>query len=780
MKRAPRYRLVVFAVAVLALAGFDASAVHAQAPAISAISPLSLRPGQTQEITLRGGGLAGASHLWTSFHGKAVLSPKPNNGKNAGEVSFRVSLPADTPPGIYGLRVATNQGISPLRLMLVDDLSVISQQAGNTTPSTAQHVSLPAVIDGTLDPLTSHFYKFHIEAGQRLSMEILARRIGSALDPTLRLFDAKGREIAYCDDLPGLSEDAAIDHTFAKAGDYILAVEDNLNQGGGNYYYHLRIGDFPAAVVALPLGATRGSQLAFHFADKASSQIEPLLVHVPSDPQRVAINVPARFAGGSSRSFATILLSDRHESNEVEPNDDRKTATRVEFGQNVNGRLQTPGDVDHFVFHARSGQSARFTAFARRLGSPADVVLRVTQPDGNQLAYVEGAAANEATLTTSFPKDGDYLLEVADLNRRGGSRYAYHVDFIPSDAGFALEAAAETLNIPSGGTALVKVTATRSRYIGAIAVKAVDLPKGVSSAATVIGPGLDSVVLTLHANATATAARVNPIRIIGTGRVRGAEFQTVATISEVLKTELSGMPYPPESLATAAAFGIAPPAPFTLRTEPAELVFGRHLSATVKVLAERQKGFDEEIALAIVPSEKETTPPSPPKHLLPTGITAVLKPIPKGASSVAIVFSADNQPALAEFTTVFEGTLKKANQTHTQPAPGVALKLEDPYQISVAAASGKLPRKGQLRLKVSAKRNPAFPGEITLACSQLPKGITASTAKLAAGKTEQELVLSATAEAAAGAIKNVKLVAQANVGNGKFSSKVPLPGIAVE
>ncbi len=780
MKPAPRRRLVVFAFAVLALAGFDVSMTHAQTPAISAISPLSLGPGQTQEITLGGGGLAGATHLWTSFHGKAVLTPKPNNGKNAGEVSFRVTLPADTPPGIYGLRVATNQGISPLRLMLVDDLSVISQHAGNTTPSTAQHVSVPAAIDGTLDPLTNHFYKFHVEAGQRLSMEILARRIGSALDPTVRLFDAKGREIAYCDDLPGLSEDAAIDHTFAKAGDYILAVEDNLNQGGGNYYYHLRIGDFPAAVVALPLGATRGSELTVHFADKAGSPIEPLLVHVPSDPQLVAINVPARFVGGSSRSFATILLSDRRESNEVEPNDDRKAATRVEFAQNVNGRLQTPGDVDHFVFHAKSGQSGTLHRLRAALGSPADVVLRVTQPDGNQLAYVEGAAANEATLTASFPKDGDYVLEVADLNRRGGPRYAYHIDFIPSDAGFSLEASAESLNIPAGGTALVKVTATRSRYIGPIAVKAVGLPKGVSSAAAVIGPGLDSVVLTLHADGTATSARVNPIRLIGTGRVRGADFQAVAAISEVLKTELSGMPYPPESLATAAALGIAPSAPFILRTEPAELVFGRNLSATVKVIAERQKGFDEEIALAIVPSEKETTPPSPPKHLLPTGITAALKPIPKGATSVEIAFSADNQPALAEFTTVLEGTLKKGNQTHTLPAPGVALKLEDPFRISVAAASGKLPRKGQLRLKVSAKRNPAFPGEIALACSQLPKGITASTAKLAAGKTEQELVLSATSEAAAGAIKNVKVVAQAKFGNGKFSSKIPLPGIAVE
>ena len=148
-------------------------------------------------------------------------------------------------------------------------------------------------------------------------MEIFARRIGSALDPTLRLFDASGREIAYSDDLPGLSEDAQIDHTFAKAGDYVLAVEDNLNQGGGNYYYHLRIGDFPARrggdAARRDVVAAKSPSIS---RDKAGSKIEPLHVQVPADPLLVALNVPARFAGGSTRSFATVLLSDRRETSE--------------------------------------------------------------------------------------------------------------------------------------------------------------------------------------------------------------------------------------------------------------------------------------------------------------------------------------------------------------------------------------------------------------------------------------------------------------------------------
>ena len=330
---------------------------------------------------------------------------------------------------------------------------------------------------------------------------------------------------------------------------------------------------------------------------------------VPTDPLLFALNVPARFAGGSTRSFATGPPFGPPEFSETEPNDDRKTATRVEFGGNLNGRLQKPGDVDHFVFRAKAGQSARFTAFARRLGSPADVVLRLTQADGSQLAYAEGAAANEATLSTSFPADGDYVLEVADLNRRGGPRYAYHVDVVPSDAGFSLAASADSLNIPAAGTATVTVTAVRSRYVGPIAVQAVDLPSGVTSVPTVIGPGQDSVVLSLRSAAGAATGRVHPIRIVGSARIRNADFQASATDHRGAQNGSGRHALSARIADDRDGTGNRAARPFALRTEPAELVFGRNLSATVKVIAERQKGFDEEIALTVVPIKTQPTNP---------------------------------------------------------------------------------------------------------------------------------------------------------------------------
>ena len=67
----------------------------------------------------------------------------------------------------------------------------------------------------------SDFFRIAVAAGQRVSFEVLGRRLGSGLDPVLRLRDSAGRELpgAYSDDAPGLQTDARLTHTFGVAGD---------------------------------------------------------------------------------------------------------------------------------------------------------------------------------------------------------------------------------------------------------------------------------------------------------------------------------------------------------------------------------------------------------------------------------------------------------------------------------------------------------------------------------------------------------------------------------
>ena len=94
----------------------------------------------------------------------------------------------------------------------------------NTAFATAQVVSVPTAVDGAVPNLSWQFFKFPAQAGQRLSIEVLARRIGSSLDPMIRLLDIKGRELAFNDDTPGLNGDSSLTYTFKDAGEYVVEI----------------------------------------------------------------------------------------------------------------------------------------------------------------------------------------------------------------------------------------------------------------------------------------------------------------------------------------------------------------------------------------------------------------------------------------------------------------------------------------------------------------------------------------------------------------------------
>ena len=185
-------------------------------PVITRISPLGIVPGKTTEIILEGDNLEGATNLWTSF--PSTLEPTSGNGTNRNtseRAIFRLAIPPGTSLGVGALRLATTNGISDLRLCFLDDLASVPDAVTNKTPATAQETTLPAAIDGFCEEMSFHYYKLHARKGEQISIEVVAQRIGSRLDPLLRLLDSRRRELAYCDDDPGSGNDSRIQHRFA-------------------------------------------------------------------------------------------------------------------------------------------------------------------------------------------------------------------------------------------------------------------------------------------------------------------------------------------------------------------------------------------------------------------------------------------------------------------------------------------------------------------------------------------------------------------------------------
>jgi hypothetical protein len=741
----------------------------AQAPAITSLSPQAVKPGVATDMKVRGGNLAGSTQLWSTLAPEVPLTPDlAGNNTNAAEVSYRFTVPADAGPGVYGLRLAGPGGISNLRMFVVDDLPTLAQVKPNQALANAQVVALPAGVDGQVDNLQRDYYKFTAAAGQKLSIEVLAQRIGSSLDPLVKLMDANGREIAYADDTPGVGSDCQLIHTFAAAGDYLLEVRDVRYQGGGNHFYRLRVGDFPCVNTPFPLAVKRGASANIQFAGIGVADVPAVPLTLPADYPHPTVSVGAKIAGGTSSGWGLVTVSDLDEFVETEPNDAAEQGQKVALPQGLNGRFDKAGDIDRFTFTATKGQRWLFEGITRTVGSPADLMLKIVNAQGGDVVVIDDTGTDEGIVDFNVPADGDYTLVVEDLHKRGGTDLAYRVAVRPFADKLKLVALADTLNVQAGGLLAVQVNAVRGPFAGPITLALEGAPDGMVATPVVMGPGRNSVTMTIACAATVPAGKVYGLRIVGTTALNGQEVKSVASVTDVYKGVLGGNPFPPAWLEGRAFAGVAPAPLFTLANSAPEIIFGKDLSATVKIVATRKADFAEDIALAIQPAQDG----------VPAGITPALKPIAKGTNEIEISFAANNGAPLGQFSVVLVGTGKAGNVTSVQPIPALLLSLKAPFELKTEIPDGKIAKGQTVKVKVTAVRNPAYAGPINLAFQNLPAGITPMAgAMIPAGQNEVLVDLVAAADAAAANVPNV--IVQGEGMNGAAKLVAPAPAVAL-
>ncbi|MCA9077297.1 MAG: PPC domain-containing protein [Planctomycetaceae bacterium] len=723
------------------------STLLAAPPSVTRVSPLGIAPGQTSELTLSGSQLAGVTQLWSTW-GAAIAPTKAEDGS----LQFAVELPQDAPLGLHAVRVISPEGVSDLQLMVIDDLSSVAEASGNNTPDSAQSINTPCAVDGNVDNLSRDFFQFEASANQRLSFELLARRLGSPLDPSLILYDAKGHELAYADDSEGLSGDCQLCHTFKTAGTYIIELRDIRYAGSGGHYYRLRIGDFPCLNVPVPMGVQRGTQTRVDFAGMSADDANPDIITVPQDWPHAWYPVSSRRADGTASGFSFVAVSDTVEFLEREPNNTGPQANSVTLGMGLNGRFEEPGDVDRFTFEATNGQHFVFQGVTRKEASPADLILELYDAAGKQIGRVDDAGKLEGSLDHTFSADGTYTLAVSDLSRHGGPQYAYRVDVQSYQAGFDLAASADHVNIPAGGVGEVTVNVTRRGHNGPINLSLEGLPEGWTALPTIVGSGMNSGVLTVQAPADAATAHVlDNVTVVGTAIIGDTDVRVTATLNDALSARWNQVSVIPKNVSLAFTAAVAPKPAFSLTVEPAEVILGQHLKTTVKVLAQRGEGVDGAIELAAI-LDKTAFPPE---------ASVKVQPIPAGANEVALEVTAGAKTPKGPFTVVLKGTHKKDKATDTAIAAPINYRIEDQLTMTVDPGERLLKREGELRVKVDVTRNPALGGGIKLVAEKLPTGVTAAEVVIPADQSTGELVLTATTDAAAGEFADVVVKATA-------------------
>lgn len=707
-----------------------------QSPSIGVPLPMGAQPGSTIEITLTGANLNDPVSLLTDFPAKATFPTDANNTKDPAKLRVKLEVAANAQVGMRPIRLVTKQGVSNFRTFCIDDLPAGPVAAGNRAAAMALSMPVPSVAAGRIDPETSEFFRIAVKPGQRVAIEVLARRIGSSLDPVILMHEVKsGREIPslYSDDSPGCQTDCRLTHTFKEGGEFLIEVRDSTHRGGPDFWYRLRVGDFPTAITPFPLAAKRGSKASIGFAGADLDAVSPVAIDVPADHALEAVSIVPKGARPNSGWPVSVLLSDVDEVTEQEPNNDAAKANRVPFPCGISGRFQDKSDIDCYVFAGKKGQRYLINSQTQELLSPADVYMVLKDAKGGQVAASNPAAGTGIDYTA--PADGDLILSVEHLNYLHGPNEVYHLTILPPQPGFEVTLATDKIEVPAGGIAVLPILAiTRRDYAGPIEISVVGSPSLTGSttisATAPPAPNLPIGVLTITDSGKSPPGG-SVVHIQAKATINGKEVKSFVEVANVVRQNMQGLPFTPRELSTNLIASAIDP-PFRIAAKYATPEGTRGTPVNVVFTATRSAGFAEEITFAPV--------------ALPPNVTSAPKPLAKATNEIQFPLTAAANAGLGSFPLIFIAKAKVGGKDVSFPvyAP---LTLTLPFELSAAAAPPLKPG-DKVKLKVTAKRKGGYAGAIDLELKNLPAGVTAPKTPIPAGKDEVEIELTAAATAA--------------------------------
>jgi hypothetical protein len=743
--------MLALAAGLCLTAGTLAQAPPPQYPTIAMPFPMGGQRGTTLDLTVTGGNLAEPTSVWTSIPGAKVTIPTDNNnGKDNAKLRVLIELPKEAPIGVHALRVATKNGPSNLRLLCVDDLPQVLVDGKNKSKQAAQGLPIPCVVAGTIGAETSDFYKITVQAGQRVSFDLLGRRLGASIDPQLSIIDPRnGREVAYSNDALGLQTDSRVTHTFKEAGEYLIAIRDVLHRGGPDFAYRLRVGDFPCATTPMPMAAKRGSKVQVAFAGTMVEGVPPVEVVVPADPNVDTVWVAPKGANGQLGWPVSLAVSDLDEVVEQEPNNEPAKANRIPVPGAVSGRFLEKGDIDYFILPLKKGRYI-IEGHTFELHSPTELYLTLKDPKGADV--LKSDPQKPPRLDFTAPADGDYMLVVENLLNAFGPVEAYRVTVEPYEPGFDVSLTLERTAVPPGSIGMLGIGLPGRRdYAGPIEVSVVG-PPGIAGQTTLNPaappppPNQPAAFLFITA-ADNVAPGLYPVKVQCKGTINGKPVTTFASVRGPVSQALGALPFPPHSLLHDAFVAVTEKPPFTLTAKFDQPEVLRGVATNLTISAVKAPGFDEEIALTPIG--------------LPPNVAPALKNIPKGMNEVKVALTPAVAVPLGAYPISFNGKSKFMNKEFNVAAAPAALVLANPFELKVEPEKVAIDLNGKAKFKVVATRKAGYQGPITLMLRNLPANVPAPAATIDMGKNDVEIELTAPANAAVGDKADVNILGTA-------------------
>lgn len=753
----------------LAQQELQAPSATAPAPVLQRLSAYGLQRGQTTTLAIFGQNLSPESAKISVPDATLAATVQP--GSNPNQLNVQINVPADTPSGLYPLRIDTVGGVSNAIGVAIDDLP----NATYVENSIDKPIALPAAVSSVIGGAQIVRVFFAGKTGQRFVADVESRRLGAgiAMDPVLELKTARGKPIKIVWDGASLSGDARIDMKLPADGVYYIELHDLQYRAPGNSPFRLKLGDLQLADAIFPAMIAR-------FADKAAIELigtatQPRALEIAQLPGDVALTKLARVQGdiGVNGPLPLMRLSDAVTVLEAPVVNAQLQTVDATFAQNkhvpvaINGRISAVGEQDKFVLNVTPGMTLNIITEAQAFGSPLTPQLLVAgHPQGNGLA---GAADRPGTrdpgLDFAVPAGVTQIqLHIKDLFGKGGSHFAYRLRIVPAgQPSFTLTTTTPAVTLVANGTSLVEVHLTRNGYAGPIMLKALG-DDGVKVTPNQLPPTAGNgkyFVTVTHAGAT---PGLRNVRLVGESVDLTPPVRAVA-INVANSRHLVGH----QELLPVVVNGTSPLKITSL--QPPTTLF-RGLPADIAVAVERTPnapGANLPVLLRVVsneePRKQNPADPNPNAALKPLIAAQPNQTIAAGAPTGTLRL---NVPVdVAQPTIQFVAKAEIMPHAYSSQILGQVYSVPFLLPVQNAAAvtldTNTLTLVGGQANKVlgTIKRTAGFTGAIDVTLQGLPAGYAAPKVTVPADKEQFELVVTAGPEAAAKDLPNITLRVEA-------------------
>ena len=468
-----------------------------------------------------------------------------------------VAIAPDAALGLREIRLTTAKGVSnplvfevgqlpeyarkPMLTATIQTLGKEAQALRKRPPAEAEvRIELPCTVNGQIASGEINRYRFTATKGQRLVLAaqgrglvpFIADAVPGWFQPVLVVYDAQGREVAFADDYR-FKPDPVILFQVPRDGDYVCAIYDSIYRGREDFVYRITLGELPFVTSLFPLGARAGAAVPPAIS---GWNLQDADLAWPAETAKPGVRQLAAVRTGYVSNRVPFVLGTMGDIVEREPNNTAATAQPVTLPIVVNGRIDRTDDRDTYEFYGQAEDRVVIEVEARRLDSPLDAVVTLTDGNGNVVAFNDDREDLAAGLNThqadsylmaKLPANGRYLVQIRDTARKGGEEYGYRLRLSAPQPDFELRAVPSSVSLPVNSTAAVTVHALRrDGFTGPIKLTLKNPPPGLTAAAVTL-PAKQNVARFVVKSGGVTSD--GPVRLTIEGTAKPGALEIVHT-----------------------------------------------------------------------------------------------------------------------------------------------------------------------------------------------------------------------------------------------------------